>query len=367
MAHVHIREKKIKNGQVTLRLDYYLYGKRIIETLGIHVTPEDKKSRDFTKRNAYEEAYIRANRLRNEKENSLSDGHHDIPPKINKKACFIEYFDKLAATRNHNWQNVRKHLLAFCRGKLAFGNINEKLLSQFQTYLQGRIQDVTVCSYMGIITTCLNEAVRDKIIAVNPGNNIRKVRGKEIPPKYISHDNLAVLKAFSSEIPQWFTDAFFFSCYTGLRLSDIETLTWGDIHYTYDNQGKPRTSISKRQLKTQETVRIPLGKDSEPILKRQMIGNQPGPAQQRIFSLKSRTTTKRYIEKWRKLTGFHFTYHSSRHTFGTMLQTAGVDINTTSKLMGHKSLGMTLRYAKVVDRAGQEAIQKLDAYQHQSY
>jgi integrase len=51
-----------------------------------------------------------------------------------------------------------------------------------------------------------------------------------------------------------------------------------------------------------------------------------------VFNLKSRSQTKRYIQWWRKHAGVHFTYHSSRHTFGTELQSAEVDINTTSKL-----------------------------------
>ena len=88
----------------------------------------------------------------------------------------------------------------------------------------------------------------------------------------------------------------------------------------------------------------------------------PPQPQERVFALKGRSQTKRYIERWRTQAGVPFTYHSSRHTFGTMLQTAGVDINTTSKLMGHKSLGMTLRYAKIVDSLRSEAIDKLGAY-----
>ncbi|MBC6992272.1 site-specific integrase [Hymenobacter sp. BT491] len=363
MARVYIREKKLKDGKVSLRLDYYLHGERRIETLNLYITPADKKSRDQLKRRTYEEVYINAEYLRNKKEQQLITDEHDLPLKVDKKASFIEYFDKLATKRNHNWQSVRKHLIAFSNGRLAFGNINEEWLSRFQDYLQEHIKDVTVCSYIGVITTCLNHALRDKIIAINPSNNIKKVRGKELPPKYLPDEKLAVLEAMSSELPGWFTDAFFFSCYTGLRLSDVETLTWNDIEYTTDTHGNSLVSISKMQVKTQEMVRVPLSEEAEEILNRQALGrSQIGLAQERVFNLKSRTTTKRYIERWRKLTGFHFTYHSSRHTFGTMLQSSGVDINTTSKLMGHKSLEMTLRYAKVVNRAREEAITKLNSY-----
>lgn len=40
-----------------------------------------------------------------------------------------------------------------------------------------------------------------------------------------------------------------------------------------------------------------------------------------------------------------FVFHSLRHTFASHLVMAGVDLTTVSRLMGHKSLTMTLRYS----------------------
>lgn len=365
MARVHIRGKKLKGGEESLRLDWYVNGERRTKNLGIHVIPEDKKSRDRIKRNMYEEAYLKAEYLRNEMEQRLIIGEHDLPQKVDRRASFIEYYDKMAATRSDVWQkSVRKHLMAFTKGRLAFGNVTEEWLNRFQDYLQEKVEDVTVCTYMGVITTCLNSAVRDKLIAINPAGNINKVRGKEIPPKYLTKEQLTkvIATAKANAIPEWFIEAFLFSCHTGLRLSDVETLAWGEVHYSTDKAGMHLVTIVKEQVKTQEIVRIPLTKTAQDILMRQHAAGDIPQTNERVFSMKSRTTTKRYIERWSRLSGVKFTYHSSRHTFGTMLQSAGVDINTTSKLMGHKSIGMTLRYAKVVDRAREEAIGKLDSY-----
>ena len=41
----------------------------------------------------------------------------------------------------------------------------------------------------------------------------------------------------------------------------------------------------------------------------------------------------------------HVTTHTLRHTFGSQMVMAGVDLHTVSKLMGHASLQMTQRYA----------------------
>ncbi|NVO84887.1 site-specific integrase [Hymenobacter terrestris] len=362
MARVHIREKALKDGRASLRLDYYINGERRIDTLNIHVVPADKKSREHNKKNAYQEAYLKAEYLRNKMEQRLIMEEHDLPAKVDKKASFIEYYDKLASTRNHVWQqSVRKHLMAFTKGRLNFGNVTEEWLNRFQEYLQERVKDVTVCTYMGVITTCLNSAVRDKLIVVNPAHNVIKVRGQEESPRYLSDDKLERLREVDSELPAWFTDAFWFSCYTGLRLSDVETLTWAEILGNINQEGITVYKIEKRQVKTNSIVRVPIGKKAQEILLRQQFSTAAY-SEERVFSLKSRTTMKRYIERWGKLAKVKFTYHSSRHTFGTKLQSAGVDINTTSKLMGHKSLGMTMRYAQVVNRTGEEAMRKLDRY-----
>ena len=45
-----------------------------------------------------------------------------------------------------------------------------------------------------------------------------------------------------------------------------------------------------------------------------------------------------------KMEGFRF--HDLRHTFGSRLGMAGVDIRTIQELMGHKDIKMTMRYSR---------------------
>ena len=59
-----------------------------------------------------------------------------------------------------------------------------------------------------------------------------------------------------------------------------------------------------------------------------------------------------------KITDFHF--HDLRHTFASHLVMAGVDITTVSKLLGHKSLTMTLRYSHLAPAHLAEGVKKLD-------
>ncbi len=53
-------------------------------------------------------------------------------------------------------------------------------------------------------------------------------------------------------------------------------------------------------------------------------------------------------------------FHTLRHTFASWLALTGTPIFTIKKLMGHKDINMTLRYAKLSPDAGVEAVNNLE-------
>jgi integrase len=53
------------------------------------------------------------------------------------------------------------------------------------------------------------------------------------------------------------------------------------------------------------------------------------------------------------------TFHSLRHTYASWLVEAGVSLYVVSKLLGHKSLKMTARYAHVGENAERRAARAL--------
>jgi site-specific recombinase XerD len=56
-----------------------------------------------------------------------------------------------------------------------------------------------------------------------------------------------------------------------------------------------------------------------------------------------------------------FTWHCLRHTFASRLVMVGVDIRTVQELMGHKTIGMTVRYAHLAPKHTLAAMERLDA------
>lgn len=53
-------------------------------------------------------------------------------------------------------------------------------------------------------------------------------------------------------------------------------------------------------------------------------------------------------------------FHLARHTFATLALTAGVDIYTTSQLLGHANIRHTQRYAQIINSKKDHAISLLD-------
>ena len=52
-------------------------------------------------------------------------------------------------------------------------------------------------------------------------------------------------------------------------------------------------------------------------------------------------------------------FHLRRHTFAVMMLDLGTDIYTVSKLLGHREIGTTQIYARVLDKNKQAAVAKI--------
>jgi len=56
----------------------------------------------------------------------------------------------------------------------------------------------------------------------------------------------------------------------------------------------------------------------------------------------------------------NLTFHDFRHTFATRLVLSGVDLASVSKLLGHSSIQMTMRYSHPTPDALKRAVSKLN-------
>lgn len=78
----------------------------------------------------------------------------------------------------------------------------------------------------------------------------------------------------------------------------------------------------------------------------------------KVFHLPAHANVDAALKRIAKKVGIEkkISFHTSRHTFGTLIQAATGDIETTKKLMGHKSLKSTAIYADVLTEEKVKAI-----------
>lgn len=126
---------------------------------------------------------------------------------------------------------------------------------------------------------------------------------------------------------------FLFSCYTGIRISDISVITWNNVHDDL------LVFIPVKTKYNQQSVVIPL----RPVDKKYLPDFKPGNGP--IFDTFAPAVTNRYLKEVaidldiRK----HLTYHTSRHTFGSLFAEGG-NIVALQKLMGHGDIRTTMGY-----------------------
>ena len=135
----------------------------------------------------------------------------------------------------------------------------------------------------------------------------------------------------------------------GLRISDVKRLQWKDV---FIDKGQYRLAVSMK--KTKEPIYLPLSSEA---LKWMPERGDKTP-DDTVFDLPSGNEINRLLKPWAKAAGIskRFSFHTSRHTFATMMLTLGADLYTTSKLLGHADVKMTQVYAKIINKKKDEAV-----------
>ena len=134
--------------------------------------------------------------------------------------------------------------------------------------------------------------------------------------------------------------AFLFSCFTGLRISDIRQLAWNNFR-----QMGGEWYCQVVMQKTQEPIMCKLSEAAIVLLKSARQGHAP------VFQLPCTSSIERAVRQWVQAAGItkHVTFHTARHSYATMALMAGADLYTISRLLGHKNIRTTTMYAAVVD------------------
>jgi len=354
--------KRNQGGQTSLYLDYYHQGKRKTEYLKLYLDPnaKTKEQKEVNKKTLQLAETIRAQR-----QIEIQNGVYGFRDNEKLKGSFTAYLELLANKRKDspgnygNWDSMIKHMKAFIPQDISFEFVNREFVQDFKEYLDKKatghgiqkLSQNSKYSYFNKLRAALKQAVKDGIIPHNPAEGVEAFKQGEPEREFLTLEELQAVVKAECEIPQLKT-AFIFSCLTGLRWSDIQKLLWSEIQHS-DSMGY---YIRFRQKKTKGAETLPISEQAFGLLGERQDKDE------RVFKgLKYSAWHNLKLQQWVMRAGITktITFHCARHTYATLQLTAGTDIYTVSKLLGHRELKTTQVYAKIIDDKKKEAANKI--------
>jgi site-specific recombinase XerD len=274
---------------------------------------------------------------------------------------FLSYMDQAIDQRKealtpgsyrHHKATVNK--LRKFRPQLPFSDINLKLLAELRSWMvrERKNNPNTIHSTLKLIKTYLNYArqMDDMQFDFNPKQI--KIPNFSSQRSYLSTDELAKLERyyaaeFCPDVYKGTLQAFLFACYTGLRYSDLASITRQNIvdnrlvFVPFKTRGTGKFVALKLTGKAQQFI------NTSGDLFTKVPCNQVG---------------NRNLKEIAKACGITkpVSWHVARHTFATLFLTLGGSIEVLQELMGHAKISETLVYGKIVSARKDEQMDLFD-------
>ncbi len=367
---VKLREKQLSSGQISFYLDIYHNKTRWYEFLEIHINKNRPNHDDKEKKRLAQE--IRAKR-----EHELIVEDNGLNDRKKKLACFVLFFEDYVKERNNNglYFGILRNLQKFAgKQPVPFAKLSAVWMKDLERYLLKRVSNNTTLRYLKALNGALNEAVRRRIINRNPWHDVphnQRLKMQDVFRNAFTIEQLQLLANTPADIDKQIKQAYFFSCFTGLRWSDVNPLRWDEI-IVKEVEGEEGYYLYFEQEKTEGIEYLPVSESAVEILKERQIEALLEEKSPYVFPRVKETSSAkkvyqkvgRALKKWAEAAEIdpkklHF--HSARHSFATNVleSSAEGDLYTVSKLLGHKDISSTQIYAKVRDKRKQAAVKAL--------
>jgi integrase len=375
MASVNIwlNEKyKKKDGSCAVYVYTYIHRKKVRFNTGVSVLPEhwndEKKKIKGSSKKAKDKNLIISNcvaRINDIFVRYRLQNRELTPEKLRKEfktpSTYIDFFDflqrEIEEQKKHKgpgtidvYNSLQTKLKGY-KKNIMFADIDNAFLDGFESHMKRKLKNKpnTIHKTLRTFRTFLNIAKQKKVIDHNPFDTKKMKRGHADRVYLVDHEVQNLLDKYRKkwllpyhENQHKVLGYFLFSCFTGLRISDIRRLQIEDItNNTIIMQPHKTRGISK-------IVKIPLSKPALEILNDHTGEHQiKGP----VFRTYCDQVTNRILKDLMDLFEIkkNITFHCGRHTFATMYLRKTKDLAGLQKLLGHYSINDTMKYAHVMD------------------
>lgn len=237
-----------------------------------------------------------------------------------------------------------------------------------------KISPKTISHCLALIRAMYNKAIEWNLYqGVNPVKKIKMPTVQNARDRFLSMEEAELLLTELKRNHQIKTeykelkdpklhDIALLSLQTGARAGEIFNLKGQDVDF--ENE-----LMTLRDTKNTETRYAPMTKDVNKMLKNRMP-EDPGAY---IFTDKDGEKIKEVSNAFQKIVdriGFNkgvedsrqrVVFHTCRHTFASWLAIEGTPLLTIARLMGHKSIAMTMRYSHLSPDHKKDAVNGLAA------
>ena len=366
---ITLKEKILNTGKISLYLEYYkgstvdANGKRqhlrTQEYLKIylHQNPKTTKEKNDNKENLKLAENILAIR-----KTDYIQGKFEMKSTTKAKRTFLNFFSEMVDDREinysadnyGNWKSAFAHLKKIVPPSLTFDDIDENFVKKVKEYFDSKaltksnlpLSQNSKVSYFNKFKACLKKAFEDGYLSINYSAKVKSFEQAESQREYLTFDEVQALAKAHCKYDV-LKRAFLFSCLSGLRWSDIQTLNWSEVR----DEGE-FTKVNFRQEKTDGVEYLYISEQA-----RKLLGERKHPQERVFVGLRYSAVFNHEIVRWTVRAGLtkHITFHSARHTNAVLLLENGADIYTVSKRLGHREIRTTAIYAKIVDKKNKEA------------
>lgn len=267
---VRVRTKRLADGSESYYLDIYVNGKRSYEFLKMYHLPEINAM--VREQNRATRAAVET--IKSQRIIDITNAKAGIKNKSAwQKLTLADWLEKFYAIQERKGikqieklRSVIKVINQYGKGT-KMGNIDKTWALGFIDWIQhtykGRqgktLEQGSVVGYISQLSIALNAAVRAEWLDENPFMLLsasERVKKPESKRQFLTIEEVKLLIATECR-NKTVKQAYLFSCYCGLRLSDMETLCWKDI---ICNDG--RYMIGKVQQKTSMPIYTPLSQSA---------------------------------------------------------------------------------------------------------
>lgn len=271
-----------------------------------------------------------------------------------------EGFEKMVAKGKRSkstyakYTTVYNHLSEFIKERyhredMAFRELTSDFIREFDFFLRidKECTHNTVWVYTMPVIALVELAIKKGLLRDNPFDDY-KITMEETDRSYLLKEDVEKLMFLnpSKQKYELVKDLFLFSCFTGLAYADIKKLTRKNIQSFFDGH----QWIISRRKKSDIASNVRLME-----IPKRIIEKYHGTTRNEfIFPVPTNVTCNNHVTKLIEnaeiITEQKVTFHTARHTFGTMFLTEGVPLESLSKMMGHKNISTTQIYAKITSQ-----------------